>query len=114
MAGVNHKPFKIRIINQLFQELFPSPLIAPPAETAMRIFPVSIVWRQIAPRRTCAQYPENSIEKPTVIPGKTAPLAQLSRKVGRKQFPSMIAQIVTVVGSWLITHQNSFAHFLIS
>ena len=84
VAGVNHEPFKVRIVNQLFQEFLPSALVAPAAETAMRIFPVAIVRRQVAPRRPGAQYPENSVEKPAIILGQTAPLACLAGKMGRK------------------------------
>jgi hypothetical protein len=114
MAGVNHEPLKVRIVNQLFEEFLPSPLVTPAAETAMRIFPVAIVRRQVAPRRSGAQYPEDAIKKSAIILRKTAPLTGLAWKMDRKQFPRVIAQIVTVIGWQLIAHISSVAHHLFS
>ncbi len=49
MAGVDHQPLKVRIINYFIQQLFPNAPIPPPAETAMGILPVPIVWGQVPP-----------------------------------------------------------------
>jgi hypothetical protein len=73
MRGVYHQPFIIRVISQRFQNLFPHTPVTPATKAPMGIFPVAIIWRQVAPRRTSAQYPKNAIEKLTVITGITAP-----------------------------------------
>ena len=96
VAGVDHEPFKIRLIDQLLQQLFPDTFIAPAAEAAVGVFPIAIVRRQVAPRRSGAQYPENTVEKTPIVLGDAAPLALLSRKTSGEQFPGMIAQVVTV------------------
>src|ERR1700679_405312 len=101
VAGIDHQPFKVGLVDHLLQQLFPDALVAPAAETAMRIFPVPVVRRQIAPRRPGAQNPQNAIEKTTVILGDTAPLTSLSGKMRGKQFPGVVAQIMTVIrGGW--------------
>ena len=107
VACIDHKPFKIRIIDQLFQKLFPYPFIAPAAEAAMGIFPISIIRRQVAPGRPSAQYPENSVEEPAIVSGDTAPLTGLSWKMSREQFPGMIAQIMAVICVCTNTHKTS-------
>jgi len=39
MAGINHQPFVIRVIDQGFQQLFPNAFIPPANKTAMRVAP---------------------------------------------------------------------------
>jgi hypothetical protein len=73
MSGVYHQPFIIRVINQPFQNFFPHTPVTPATKAPMGVFPVAIIWRQIAPRRTSAQYPKNAIEKLAIIAGIAAP-----------------------------------------
>ena len=49
-----------------FQNLFPDPLVTPPAEPAVYILPVSIRSRQVPPRRSGTQNPEYAVDK---LPG---------------------------------------------
>lgn len=114
VAGVDHEPLKIRLVDQLFQEFFPSPLVAPATEAPMGVFPIAIVRRQVAPGCPGAQDPEDSVEKSAIVSGDTAPLPRLPGKMGGEQFPSMIAQIVTVICGWSDTHDFSFAQYSIS
>jgi len=97
VAGIDHEPFEIRLVDQLLKKLFPDTLVAPATETPMRIFPVAVVRRQIAPGCPSAQNPENAIEKAPVILRYSAPLASLTGKVRGKQGPRMVAQIVAVI-----------------
>ena len=114
VAGVDHQPFNIRLVDQLLQKFFPDAFIAPAAEAAMRIFPIAIVGRQVAPGCSAAQDPENTVEKTPIILGDAAPQALLSRKMSGEQFPGLIAQVVTVICCWMATHLNSFAYRYIS
>lgn len=82
MAGVDHQPFKVRLVDQLLQQLFPDALVTPAAETTMGVFPVPVIWRKIPPRRAGAKNPENRIQKSTVVLGNTAPLTSLPGKMG--------------------------------
>jgi hypothetical protein len=109
VAGVDHKPFKIRFIDQLLQKLLLASLVAPAAEAAMGILPIAIVRRQVAPRRPRAQYPENSVQKMSIVLCDASPLALLSGQVSAQQFPSVIAQIVTVICGCSDTHKDSSA-----
>jgi len=45
MAGINHQPFIIRIINQDFQQFFPDTFVTPANKTAMGIAPTPVVRR---------------------------------------------------------------------
>jgi hypothetical protein len=53
MAGVDHQPFVIGIVDQDFQQLFPNPGIPPPDKTGVRVAPPAQIGQPIAPRRTC-------------------------------------------------------------
>jgi hypothetical protein len=101
VAGIDHQPFKVGLVDHLLQQLFPDALVAPAAETAMGVFPVPVVRRQIALRRTGAQNPQNAVEKTPVVLGDTAPMTSLSGKMRAEQFPGVVAQVVTVIrGGW--------------
>ena len=82
MAGVDHQPFKVRLVDQLLQQLFPDALVTPAAETTMGVFPVPVIWRKIPPRRAGAKNPENRIQKSTVVLSNTSPLTSLPGKMG--------------------------------
>ena len=110
VGSVDHKPLEIRLVDQLLQQLFPDAFVAPAAETAMGIFPITVIRRQVAPGCPGAQDPENCVEKSAVILRNTTPLALLPGKMNRKQFPGRIAQIVTVVGGQWRSHLDSFAY----
>jgi hypothetical protein len=63
MAGINHQPFKIRIIHQLLQKRCPNAAVTPAAKPAVRILPIAIVGRQIAPRGACPQNPKHGVDE---------------------------------------------------
>jgi hypothetical protein len=77
MAGINHQPFAIRFFYQTFLKTSPDALIAPTTKAAMGVLPVPVFRRQVAPRRPCAQNPENSVDKQSVITSDTTPLTFL-------------------------------------
>ena len=81
VTGVNHQPFKVRLINQYFEEALPYSLIAPTDESLMHSSPSPVFRRQVAPWRPCAQYPKNGVDKQTVVFCYSTPLPALSRQV---------------------------------
>ncbi len=50
MAGANHQPLIIRLVNQDFQQFFPNALIAPADKMTVRIAPVAVIRRSISHR----------------------------------------------------------------
>jgi hypothetical protein len=80
VTGVDHQPFVIRLINQSLKQKFPHTLVASATKSPVRLLPVPIVWRQIAPWRACAQNPEHCIDKKPIVMSHTAPLPGLTRK----------------------------------
>ena len=52
---------QIRLIYQLFQQRLPGFFIPPTAKPAMGVFPITVVRRQIPPRRTGSRYPEDGV-----------------------------------------------------
>jgi hypothetical protein len=81
VTGVNHEPFKIRLIDKLFQQCLPDTVIAPAAKSPMSVFPIPITDRKIAPWRTCTQNPKHRIDELPVVPGNPAPLPALPRQM---------------------------------
>jgi hypothetical protein len=84
VAGINHQPFMVRLINQDLQQGLPQSFIPPAAKAPVGILPISIVQRQVSPGSASTQYPENGVDKSAVIAGDTAPVALLSRQVRLK------------------------------
>lgn len=66
MAGIEHQPLKICIIDQPLQDLLPYFLVTLPARSAVYIFPVPVFWRQIPPRRSSPCNSKYAIDK---LPG---------------------------------------------
>ncbi len=50
MNGVNHQPLRIGGISGFPQQILSDALIQPPAESAIGVVPVPLVWGQAAPR----------------------------------------------------------------
>jgi hypothetical protein len=75
MTGVNHQPLEVRGIDELFHQGFPDATVTPSAETSMGILPTTVCGRQIAPRRSGSQNPQNRIDEASVVLAYTAPLA---------------------------------------
>ena len=69
MAGIDHQPFKVCVIHQGFQNLFPDSLVTPPAKPAVYILPVSVRFWQVPPRCPGTKDPEYTVDK---LPGSRA------------------------------------------
>ncbi len=106
VTGVNHEPFKIRLVDQYFQQSFPDAVVAPADKAAMRIAPAAEIGRQIPPRRTRSHNPKDCIYKQAVILGNAAPTSFAPRQVRLKFFPNSIRNVVSSMG-WL-WHGSSF------
>jgi hypothetical protein len=84
MTGIDHQPLIVRLANEYFQQGFPLPFVTPATKAPVGVLPVAVVWRQVSPRGARAQYPENSIKKPSVIVGNAAPSAFAPRQMRLK------------------------------
>jgi hypothetical protein len=97
VAGINHQPLIVRLVNERFQQSFPGAIVTPAAKAPMGVFPATIVGRQIAPGRACAQYPEDSVKKASIIVGNATPGALAPRKAWLKQLPGVFVNVVAVM-----------------
>jgi len=84
MAGVDHQPFIVRLINQLFQQGFPDPFIPPATKAAVGVFPVTVTGWQIPPGSAGTQNPEDGIDKQAIIACNAAPTASPAEQMGFK------------------------------
>jgi hypothetical protein len=75
MGRVDHQPFIIGLIYKQFKQSFPFTFVAPAAKSAMCILPIAVIRGQVAPRRTCTQYPKNSVDKLSIVARISAPSA---------------------------------------
>ena len=100
VTGIDHEPFVVGFVDQLFQQRLPDALVAPTNEAAVGIAPPAIVGRQIPPGSAGAQDPENGVEKKPVVFGSATPEALLSGQMGFEQFPGFIVDVVAAVGEW--------------
>lgn len=73
MAGVNHQPFIVRLLNEDVQQSLPDAFVSPATEPTLDILPVAQVWRQITPRGSGSQNPKNGIDTSSIIFGDPAP-----------------------------------------
>jgi hypothetical protein len=90
MARINHQPFKIGFLYQCLQQALPNAFVAPAAKATMCVLPVSVVERQIPPRRACAQNPEHRVDELTVIPGVASPCPFAPEQMGLQKLPGAI------------------------
>lgn len=97
VTGVNHQELEFWLVNQLFQKVFPHSLVAPAAESAMCIFPISITRRQVSPRGSGAQNPEDSVDEFSIIPSVAAPGPLSPGQVLLQQVPNLIRYIVSLI-----------------
>ena len=121
VAGVNHQPFKVGLVDQRFEKFFPYSLVTPADKPLVHCAPSSVLRRQVAPRRSCAQYPKNSIDKQTIISCHASPLSALPWQVRFQQPPGCIGDVMsplcifdegTSVCGVLFIIQNSGRHNL--
>ena len=78
VRGVDHQPLAVRVVDHGVEQVLPYTLVAPANKTPMNIAPSAIVGRQIPPRRTGAQNPENGVDEKAVVFGDAAPNALAS------------------------------------
>jgi hypothetical protein len=104
MACIDHEPLKVWLNNEPLQQALPNTTVSPSAKPTMRVFPVTVARRQVAPRRSAAQYPKYRIDEASVIPSNTSPLPALPRQMRFNQRPVDIANVVSV----LCVAQSSF------
>jgi hypothetical protein len=97
MARINHQPLIVGFNYEHLKELFPNAPITPTAKSAMGIFPVSKVGRQIAPWRPRPQYPEYRVNKQPVISGLATNMPLPAGEMGLYIFPNPIRNIVSTV-----------------
>ena len=98
VAGIDHQPLVIRLIDESLQQFFPGALVAPPTKASVGVFPVPVVRRQIAPRGSGAQDPEDRIDKEPVVFGLSSPEAPLPGQMGFEEFPGSFRDVVAAVG----------------
>jgi len=73
VAGINHQPLIVRLVNQNIQEFLPYPLVPPPDKAAVGVAPSAIIRRKVTPRGSGPQYPENRVDKLAIVLGHPAP-----------------------------------------
>jgi len=108
MAGVDHQPFVVRLIDQNFQQLLPNPLVPPADEAAVRVAPAPVVRRQIAPRGARSQNPKDCINEQAIVFGDTTPDAFAPRSVRLQKLPCFIGYIVATVDGNCTFQEPSF------
>lgn len=90
VAGIDHQPFHVRFVDELLKQPLPDTAVAPPAEPPVRVLPVTVAGRKIAPGCTRAQNPEDSVEKTAIVVRDVAPLPALLWKMRLQKPPSSI------------------------
>ncbi len=94
VAGVNHQPLEIRVIQHRFQQPGPLAPVPPAAEAAMGVLPVPVIRRQVTPRRPSPQYPTHRVHKQSIVPGRATPFACSSRQQRLQAFPYLVRKVV--------------------
>ena len=100
MAGIDHQPFIIRLVNQDFQKFFPNAFFAPTDEALMNAALLPVIGRQVPSGRSGSQHPKHRIDKSAVILSDSSPLTMLSQQMWFQQRPYVVAYVVSVVGSF--------------
>jgi len=106
VAGIDHQPLVVGFGDQGFQQFLPNSFVPPADKAAVRVAPAAIFRRQIAPRRTRAQNPENRIDKQAIVLGDAALGALAPRQVRLQQGPCFIGNIMTAVGGCWALHTD--------
>ncbi len=99
VRGVDHQPFEIGFADHGFGQALPNSFVAPAAEPAVGVVPVSLFGRQATPRRTGSQHPNDGVDEEAIIFGYPAPIAWFPRQEGSEDGPSPIGDVVAVQGA---------------
>jgi len=95
VAGIDHQPLHVRFVDELLKQSLPDAAVAPPAKPPVRVLPVAVARRKIAPGCARAQNPENRVQKPTVVVGNASPLPALPGQMRLKALPGRIRYVVS-------------------
>lgn len=96
MTGVDHEPLEVGIIHQFFQQFLPVPLVAPTAETAVGVLPISEIRRQIPPGSAGAENPDDGIDKLAVVGRHASPASSAPWQQGFENGPDAVGNVMTV------------------
>jgi len=94
VAGIDHQPFHVRLIDDLLKQSLPNAPITPPAEPPMGVLPVAVACRKITPRRAGTQNPEDCVNETAIVLRDASPLPALPGKMRFKEPPGGIRQVV--------------------
>ena len=111
MAGVDHQPFIIRLINQNFQEFFPNTFSTPTDKPLMNTAPLPVIGRQVTPGRSSSQNPKYCVDKTAVILSNSAPLASLPGQMRFKQLLYFVIYTMSVIGCIHLSLSRLFRYF---
>ena len=96
VAGINHQPFIIRVVNEMIEQGFPQSFVSPATKASMRIFPIAVDLGQVPPGCASPQNPEDAIDEASVVMGNPAPLACLTRQMRLQKCPKVIRNVVAL------------------
>ena len=94
VGSVDHQPLEIRFVDDEGEEFIPYPLVPPSTEAAMGVFPIAVLWRQVTPWRTSAQYPYDGVDELPIILCGAAPIMGFSGQTGLNYFPCAVVNVV--------------------
>jgi hypothetical protein len=107
VAGIDHQPLIVRLIDGHLQQRFPQVFIAPAAKAPMDVFSATIVGRQVTPGSAGTQYPEDGVDEALIVLGDTVPGTLASGQVRFEQNPGAIVDIVAAM------HRQFFGGFAV-
>ena len=91
VTGINHKPLEVGGVDESLKQPLPDAFVTPPAKATMRVFPIAVIGRQVAPRSVGAKNPQDGIDKEAVVLGYSSPDPSASRQMSFEKFPGMVA-----------------------
>ena len=78
-GGVDDKVLKVWIFHQSLENALPNALLGPAAKALEYAVPVPELFRQIAPRCTCARQPKHGIDEQAIVLAMPSSIAFLTR-----------------------------------
>ena len=102
VAGIDDKPLVVGCIDKPIQQTFPDAFVAPSAKAPVGVFPIAVVGRQIAPRGSRAQNPQDSVDEEAIVIGDASPYSFPARQVHFKEFPGFIGDVVASMNGYFV------------
>ena len=90
VAGVDHQPFVIRLVDQNLQQLFPHTLVAPADKPVVGVAPAPIVRWRVAPWYARSDDPENRVDEQPIVFRYAATDTGAARQMRLQQCPCFI------------------------